>query len=159
MSQLTYPTTTRALLPGTPQGEGRDYHGFNRREAMPAGVGVTDDTATNGVNAIRLPTLTGGVFRGVTHFVQNVDNQGQAGTIVFPIRSAVPVRRQGRIWVYVDANVLAGANVFVRHTANGGLNVLGAFRSDADTARADQVPNATFIIGGTAGGVALIELN
>lgn len=70
------------------------------------------------------------------------------------------VLRKGRIWVVVEEAISLGDGVFYRHTAGGGGSVIGAFRTDADTATADDVSTSCRWLTETTGaGVALLEVN
>lgn len=73
--------------------------------------------------------------------------------------SEVCVMARGQIYVYVEEDVTPDSDVYVRHTANGGLTDLGAFRTDADTSNALQMSNARFVKGASAGGYAVLDLN
>ncbi len=51
----------------------------------------------------------------------------------------VDVVREGRLWVPIEQAVTPFSSpVFIRHTVNGGLDQLGAFRIDLDTDNADD---------------------
>lgn len=100
-----------------------------------------------------------------------------AGVVGFPVRTAaletrrdayppsyqpgdmVNVMRAGRIWTASEVAVSKHDKVFVRVTANGALNTIGALRNDADTAAAVEVPNARFMDDAAAGAPVRIEFN
>jgi len=64
----------------------------------------------------------------------------------YDVEDMLPLNGSGRIWVLVDpaAAVVANTPAFVRYAAGAGGTVLGAFRSDVDTASAAALPNAVF---------------
>lgn len=78
----------------------------------------------------------------------------------FAIDDAVPVIRKGRIWVLAEDEVTdLDKPVFVRFVA-AGLEVLGSFRTDADTADAEELTKARWrsrTVG--AGQLAILEID
>ncbi len=64
----------------------------------------------------------------------------------------------GEIWVAVEAAVTAGQQALVRHTANGGLTILGGFRGDANTG-AVALPGTRFVTSTAGAGFAKLRLN
>lgn len=79
----------------------------------------------------------------------------------YPINSAVPVLRKGRVWVSAETAMTDGANPFVRFAAGAGGSQLGAFRNDADTASAVQMSSGQALVRGTTSGAgySVIELD
>lgn len=75
---------------------------------------------------------------------------------VYADGDAVNVLTRGRIRVNVESAMSINANVFVRHTA-AGLEELGAFRIDADTADATAVPGLFLREAGTTN--IVLEVN
>lgn len=69
----------------------------------------------------------------------------------------VPVLSMGGIWVYSEQAVTDGAPVYLRTASGAGGAVLGAFRTDADTATAVLVPGAYFKRDSAAAGAAWAE--
>lgn len=60
--------------------------------------------------------------------------------------ASLAIMRRGRIWVVSEDAVAAiGTPAFVRFAAGAGGSVLGAFRTDADTATAVALPGARFM--------------
>jgi len=118
------------------------------------GVGLMQ-TAVAGFAAI--PTATGFNFEGIS--VQtNKPTPNDTGIALYEAGEEITVLRKGRIWVYVEEAVAVNDDVFLRHTTNAAL-LAGDFRTDADTARADQITNARFITATTAAGLAMVEIN
>lgn len=84
-----------------------------------------------------------------------------AGANTYSINEAVPCVRKGRVWVITEDEVAIAdlsAPVFVRFAADT-FAVLGAFRTDADTASAVALPGAKFMTTGAAGELVQLELN
>jgi len=120
---------------------------------------VVDDFA-GGEERIKHPTATAQTPLGVVAHSHTVPTNEDGLDPNYPAKEAVKVINKGRIWVQIDEDVTVADDVFFRHTANGGLDKLGAFRTDADTARADQITNARWVKGGLAAdGIALVELD
>lgn len=71
---------------------------------------------------------------------------------------SMPLLRDGRMIVEVEDAFVVGDPVFVRHTVGTG-SVIGAVRTDADTASASQVTGARFVSAGGAGELGVIEVN
>jgi len=122
--------------------------------AIPFGVGLAQ-TAVAG--QAEIPTATGFVFEGIS--VQtNKPTANATGEAQYEIGEEITVLRKGRVWVYVEEAVAVNDDVFLRHTDNAAL-LAGDFRTDADTANADQITNARFVTATTAAGLAQIEIN
>ena len=100
-----------------------------------------------------VPTTTGEVTNGAALGVVQYDaSKEPAATAValaadneFDVEQSLPILSHGRIWVLCDANatIVVGAAAFVRFVATG-VEVLGAFRQDADAGDAVALPNAIF---------------
>ena len=109
---------------------------------------------------IALPSATGFLFSGISMQSQ-VATPNDDGIAKYEDGVAVPVMTKGRIWVLAeDAITSLADSVYLRHTANGAVNVAGRFRTDADTARADQIANARWLTLTTAvNQLAVLEIN
>ena len=70
----------------------------------------------------------------------------------------VPVLRRGVVWVATSEAVDPTSAVYVQIVDNGGLKVLGSFRTDNDGGKAQQVTNAQFY-GVYSSGKAALQLN
>lgn len=135
--------------------------------AVPYGVCVVQDTA-NGAGfdnlAAKVPSTTGSITTAGQAYGIVLADQGRAQdpSVVlptYPINSALPVLRSGRVWVNSETAVADGGGVFVRYAANGGLTQLGAIRADADTAHAAALPNSVFRGAYAAAGYVVAEIN
>lgn len=129
----------------------------------------TAGTATVGVSAlgtIDLTTFLGAAMRQPMKTTLATANlygypgvSSNAVTADYIDAESVPVLTAGGIWVYSES-ATAGEeeNVYVRVAAGAGGSVLGAFRTDADTASAVLIPGAKFKRASAAAGPAWINL-
>lgn len=81
-----------------------------------------------------------------------------ASSKAYQAGDAVSIVRHGAVWVLLEEDAATTDDVYVRY-ASGTGTVLGAFRKSADTSTAALLPRSRWLIGGTAGGLALVELN
>ena len=117
------------------------------------GIAVVRGT---GDNQVKSPTATGADFMGVSV----ATTAGQAnGSDVFAYEpnSAINLLGFGRIYVLCEDGCVPGDAAFFRHTVGTG-SVIGAFRTDLDTDKADEIPNATFESTAGAGELAILQL-
>lgn len=107
-----------------------------------------------------LPSATGQNVVGIhgATFVneQIKDSNGDSGV---PSNQPVTNVSRGQVSVYFEEAVGVGDPVFFRHTAGGGGSIVGRFRNDADTATCDQISAARVVVGTTAAGLGVIEIN
>ena len=104
-----------------------------------------------------VPTATGFKFEGIS--VQtNKPTLNATGEALYEAGQEITVLKKGRIWVYSEVAVNPSLDVFLRHTDNATL-LAGDFRTDADTARGDQIANAKWVSTTTAAGLAMVEIN
>lgn len=115
-------------------------------------------------NLAHLPTLVTqitdvGTVLGVTVHTQAIEQAVlNANNVGYPLAYAMSVLRRGRIWVYVEDAVVAGAQAFVRAVATGSEK-LGAFRSDVDGTDAGALPGSRFKLTAGAGELTILEIN
>lgn len=130
--------------------------------SIPFGRAVVRNTANN-ANSIQLPSATGQNFMGVlerTHSSVDPNNASPTNKVgELGAFSAGTVIHKGLVVVEVDEAVTPEDNVFFRHTLGGDAGAVGTFRTDADTARADQITNAKFVSVTTGAGLAILSLN
>lgn len=114
---------------------------WNRSGAkLPFGRFVRKDTA----DGVALPSATGQAMLGVTLFNGTECYRDQDEPYGYLDDQQVAIMREGHIIVYCEVAVIAyGDPVYVRHTANGGLNVIGGVANAAGTGL-DLVPGAKF---------------
>ncbi|MEA3330614.1 MAG: hypothetical protein U9Q29_02850 [Campylobacterota bacterium] len=118
------------------------------------GLAVTRGT---GDNQVLKATATGADFMGVAV----ATTAGQADSLdafEYQEDSAINLLGFGRIYVICENGCVPGDAVFFRHTVGTG-SVIGAFRTDADTATADEITNATFESTAGAGELAILQLS
>lgn len=124
---------------------------------IPFGRGLMQ--ALTDAEKIALPNLTGFMLAGVSvQSQQYTDNDGDAE---YRDGVAVSTLTKGRIWVKAEDTITSLDDaVYLRHTANGAVNVPGRFRTDADTAKADVIANARWLTLTTAiNQLAILEIN
>ncbi len=128
---------------------------FGRAVVNRSGAGTTERSAA-------LPTSTGQTFAGVAERIHsNVDPSAASPADDIGAIAAfqdMTVIKEGEVIVEVEEAVLESDNVFFRHTAGAGEN-LGTFRTDADTADADQITNARWVSRTTGAGLAVLAIN
>ena len=103
-----------------------------------------------------LPSATGDEFIGVSAYTLAAYASADDESKIEDEKIANLLRR-GYIWVKTEQAVVPGNPVFFRHTTGTGT-VIGAFRKDADTAKADAIVGATFESTAAIGGIALIRI-
>lgn len=142
---------------GTPGLRGTEYT-YGKRSllnqngsVLAYGLGVVRATATGAVeNGAVLPSAAGQEFRGVVGLSSRVyenalDSNGRTGV---EDKRDFDAQDQGDVWVFVDATVAAGDDVYLRHS--GTAADIGKFRNNADTANASQITGAYFLTAGNA---------
>lgn len=110
------------------------------------GWGVVEGTAApvfGQYNKALIPPDANGVFAGVLIHADTYEPRTQLGDTGVKPGAALNVLKEGACYVYVEDAVTKGQQLFLRHTANGAGKVPGQFRSDADTAKAIEVPVVT----------------
>ena len=156
MPQTSYTNRPEIGLPGQLFGTERPKLLTKQAEGnLPFGIAVTYGTAEKEVAA---PSSGSDVIIGVV--VRNMDKNTShlSGTNQVEDGALHPVICEGMVYVEVEDAVTAGGQVFVRHTA-AGAEVLGAFRSDADTSDAAALAGARYITSADAGELAVLQLN
>ena len=119
------------------------------------GLGLSNGSANN---RTQLPSATSFIFQGVAARDQR-EQTLITGIAQYVAGDAVSVLRKGRIWVPTEEAVTPADSVFLRHTINGALTV-GGWRTDADTARADDVSTfCSWLDYDSANGLALLDIN
>jgi len=160
MSQTSYSIQAAQAFRGLLGDSGHDMYLVSRAVEEAAGVpaGVMLTVGTDPVTQAKLPAATGEVLAGVVAHQQARDNLELAGNLMLEDGEPASLVRRGRVWVVVEEAVTPGDDVYFRHTAPG-TEELGAFRTDADTANADQVVGASWLSTTAGAGIALLEIN
>jgi hypothetical protein len=117
------------------------------------GLAVVQGTEDN--QAV-LPSGTGGNFLGITEQT-NAGVADDSNEFAYRENNEMTIARKGRFYAICEDGCDPFDDVFFRHTAGGGGSVIGAFRTDADTASADQVANAIWTTTAAAGELGVIE--
>ena len=121
---------------------------------VPFGYGLAE--GTDGVVAV-LPSATGFLFAGIAmHVAKQVPNDGTGAK--YEAGEAITTRRRGRVWVKAEETVAMDDDVYLRHTLGAATELPGRFRTDSDSAKADQISNARWVTPVTGEGLAQIEL-
>lgn len=154
MPQLDYNDLSAAVKGGQGDIGFGDNVGRFAADDIEFGLGLA---ATTTAGQAEVPTATGFVFEGVSVQTNKV-TLNSTGEAVYQAGEEITVKRKGRIWVYTEEATAVNDDVYLRHTVNAAL-VPGDFRTDADTARADQIANARWLTATTAAGLALLEIN
>jgi len=121
---------------------------------IPAGRACCPGTTSG---QLKLPTSAAEVLKCLGVSVR-MPLKSESGTD-FAIGDAVLYLEEGEIWVQVEAAVTDGQQALVRHTVNGGNNVLGRFRGDADTGAAVIGACRFTSTQATPGGLAKLRIN
>jgi len=111
-----------------------------------------------GDQSAALPTATGQEFLGVNERIHSDVNPLGDPKDATDVAKTMTIVYEGRMVVEVDEAVSPGDSVFFRHTLGGDAGEIGTFRTDADTARADQV-TGKFLTSTTGAGLAVVSLN
>ena len=123
---------------------------------IPFGRGVVEGTTPpNGV----LPSVTGFLFAGIArHKAKAAPNDGTGAK--YEAGEAITVVRKGRVWVLAEEIIALDDDVYLRHTIGTATELPGRFRTDADSARADQLSDARWVSITTAPDqLAQLEIN
>lgn len=95
---------------------------------------------------------------GVVISSHHLESKSDGLDASYPDKETGNVMHEGRVLVKVEEAVSPTDAVFARHTANGPLTKLGAFRTDNDGGNAAAVPNARFITSAAADELAVLEI-
>jgi hypothetical protein len=126
-------------------------HGFGKFACLGAGPGL-----------IALPAAAADITDlkkaiGVVLAKQDMESSA-SGDPQYPVKSAVPVMKKGRVWVNTESAVTAGSSdVHVRYVAGSGS--VGAFRGAAVASETAILPDAKWLSTTTGAGLALLEIN
>ena len=158
MSQTTYNETPDVAVAGLIDGlvpRTVETSVNKTAAAIPFGVAVKESAEQSCI----LPAAAADKLLGVVchEHLEATSSTGSAGV---PVNKAASILRKGRIHVVVENAINRGADVYVRHTANGsGKLQCGAFRADADSGNCRRVMGARVITGTSGAGVALVEVD
>lgn len=106
------------------------------------------------------PSGSAGVFVGIVCEDLAISQDLLSGAGDVPVGYDANILRKGRIWVVPEQTVVTTDPVYYRHASAGALpEALGRFRKDADTADATLISSARWVIGGSAGDLAMLEIS
>jgi len=124
-------------------------------ESTAVPFGLMTVPGTDGSTQFLLPSESGLIPLGVLahqhpHETISADglDEGETGNVL----------KRGRIWVVTEEAVAVDSDVYFRHTVDT-TEQLGAFRTDADTDKADQLTNARWVKATSAAGIAQLDIN
>ena len=103
-----------------------------------------------------LPSATGQSFLGITARTIAGDAD-TAGDRKYQVNESANILDEGVIYAICEDGCSPGDDVFFRHTTGTG-SVIGALRTDADTATADQISNAVWDTTTAAGEIGRVKL-
>ena len=103
-----------------------------------------------------LPSATGQSFVGIT--ARTIAGTADtAGDRKYQVGETANLLDEGVIYAICEDGCIPGDDVFFRHTSGTGT-VIGALRTDADTASADQIANAVWVTTTAAGEIGRVKL-
>ena len=156
MAQLSYPVDQPVAFPGLLADLNDSKYIVSRAneesEAMQFGIAVIEGTADDQMLRV---TNAAQPLAGVTVHDHTTEVGGDDANLIDPNRMGGVLRR-GTIYVQVEDAVAKGGAPFVRVVAPGS-EIIGQFRSDADTGNARQMSNARFATSAAAGEFAVLE--
>ncbi len=166
-TQTTYNTNFTPAFAGM-AGSEPDIHveSFRNDDAasVPAGIFMAQGTAGRGAILLTAASGAGGKIAGVvlntfSRDPGNVDASLSA-TGAYLAGASMPLVTRGPIWCTSESAFALGDDVYVRHTANGGLTQKGAVTSGAGTTTGcRKLTGARVLHASTASGVVLLEVN
>jgi len=152
MSQLTHSQNPDAAIEGMEATTqiAKDRRSCIATEVVPFGHYVVAEESLEAPYTARLPTAAADITDGLGLGVARADTASEglrSGNVGHAVDASFEALAEGDIWVVSEDIVPAiGTPAFVRHTAAAAPNnVLGAFRTDADTASAVALPGARFM--------------
>ena len=142
-------------VPGTPVLSSAATAANVTGNPIPFGRGVVEGTAPPlGV----LPSVTGFLFAGIArHIAKVAPNDGSGAK--YEAGEAISTVRKGRVWVLAEDVVTLASDVYLRHTLGSADQLPGRFRSDADSAKADQITARWVSVTTGANQLAQLEIN
>jgi hypothetical protein len=123
------------------------------------GLALVQGNGPGGDQSAFLPAGAGGTFIGMAARVHSgTDTLDRDHLDSYSPGAMMAVVEDGPMYARVEVAVTKGDDVFFRHTANGALTTLGAWRNDDDGGNADQATACKFRTSASAGGIAEIEI-
>lgn len=138
---VTWVNETIDGVPGTPALSSDATTANVTGNPVPFGRGVVE--GSDGVVAT-LPSTTGFLFAGVAMF-KNKESPNDGSGAKYEAGEAITVGRKTVVWVLAEDIIAIDDDVYLRHTLGTAVQLPGRFRTDADTAKADQVTQARWL--------------
>jgi hypothetical protein len=133
---------------------------------IPAGIFMVEDaTASRTAKLMTAATgagakIIGGVVNTFSRDPGNVGAQLSGSTDAYLPGVAVPLLTRGTFWAVSESAFAINDDVYVRHTANGGLTQKGAVTSGAGTTTGcRKMTGARVLFSSSAAGVVLLEVD
>lgn len=158
MTQTTYDAEAAVAFPGMlvdTDAAMRSSISRANEETAAVGYGLGVMFGTDPETQFLLPASTGFEFAGILVHSHAREDVEAVGPVEGELTELV---RKGRLWVTVEETIVTTDDVFLRHTVNGGLDP-GGWRKDLDTDKADQITQAKWLTGASAGELAQLEIN
>lgn len=132
--------------------------------SIPAGIFMAQGTTDQSAILLTAASGAGGKIAGVVlnTFARNPGDADNtlSGTAAYTPDSSVPLVTEGTIWCVSESAFALGDDVYVRHTANGGLTQKGAVTSGAGvTTGCRKLTGAHVVYASTAAGIVLLKVN
>ena len=148
-------------------GAGTDLTVFNQipnEQAVGFGKFVVQDVEASADQKAHLPyaaaQITGNRALGFAKHDQAVEqNNPTSGNVGYETQASLPVLKQGQIYIEMEDAFTPADDVYIRYVVGAAGTVLGAARTDADTAKAALLPSSRIRNSGSAGDVAIIDIN
>ena len=131
---------------------------------VPFGRALAKTTTSD--NSVALPSVTGFTFEGIS--IARAKGRPRDNTVSPPVTGdavwrddePIPVLRKGKIWLRPEQAVTPASDVYIRHTQGlDAAHTVGRFRTDADTAKADQLVPARWFTSANADALAGLDIN
>lgn len=171
---LTETFTIQADVAGTAftiavsdDGAGTDLTVFNQipnQQVIGFGKFVVQDVESSADQKAHLPytaaQITGNRALGFAKHDQAVEQANPSSDNVgYETQASLPVLKQGQIYIEMEDAFTPASDVFIRYVVGAAGTVLGAARTDADTSKAAQLPASRIRNSGSAGDLAIIDIN
>lgn len=122
--------------------------------AIPFGFGVVSGASDV---SVKLPSAAGQRFKGIVRRTLARSNSDNIETASSEAGTFSDIITNGYVSAVCEDGCSGDDDVFFRHTDNGSL-LAGGFRTDADTANADQIIGARWEKTTAAGEIGIIKL-
>lgn len=134
------------------------------QEAIGFGKFVVKDVEAGADQKAHLPYaaahITGNRALGFAkHDHANEQANPASDNVGYATQSSLPVLKQGQIYIEMEDAFTPASDVYIRYVVGAAGTVLGATRTDADTSKAALLPASRIRNSGSAGDLAIIDIN